>query len=237
MQDIIGVLCFGCKSYRKPDLFLTIPKKGSSGPYRCEECGSLPLHQANGCPGCGNPIDRKGDLCTGCHKLSRTHAWVRIRSPKEKTCQKCQRTLPISEFGVTVRRSDGHNNLCRECHLEGVKQGLRTMQTKAPGKVRAENVLRSQEHRMQKLRLPAQKITSADLGKLWDTQRGKCHWCDKPMNPFTDCTIEHLIPIGSGGQHVLENLALSCNRCNMTRNNNKMLALELYLDSKFSKEY
>jgi hypothetical protein len=236
MQEIISVFCYGCKTYKSPNLFERIPTRGSSGPYRCSDCGNLHELSVNDCPGCGSPLDRKGILCSLCFKLTRTHARTRLTPSETKKCQKCLHSLPIAEFGVTVRRSDGHNNLCRTCHMEGVHSALAKMQANAPGKFRGDSILRSQEYRVEKLGRKSQTITSEHLSNLWSSQDGNCYWCKKSMNPFDDCTLEHIKSLANGGTHSIENLALACNRCNLTRNKDKQLALSLYLNTMFSKE-
>lgn len=53
-----------------------------------------------------------------------------------------------------------------------------------------------------------------------------CTWCcvemvHEPIHPNLDCsthlTLEHIIPLVSGGTHELRNLALACFQCNNER--------------------
>ena len=37
-------------------------------------------------------------------------------APKQKTCPRCGRTLPIAEFGRNLHAKDGHFNICKDCH-------------------------------------------------------------------------------------------------------------------------
>lgn len=46
----------------------------------------------------------------------------------------------------------------------------------------------------------------------------KCYWCGSPMK-YTKATIEHVIPRSLGGGNAIDNLALSCWRCNQKRGN------------------
>lgn len=64
----------------------------------------------------------------------------------------------------------------------------------------------------------------------------KCYWCEKVfireqvINPFgyimgqTNWTlsvhIDHLIPVSKGGDDEINNLVLSCAKCNLTKYNN-----------------
>lgn len=51
-------------------------------------------------------------------------------------------------------------------------------------------------------------FTREEMISYWGN-RGKCIYCDAP---FTE--IDHLIPVGMGGHHVIENVAPSCMPCN-----------------------
>ena len=50
---------------------------------------------------------------------------------------------------------------------------------------------------------------------LWQTNP-HCHWCGKKLCK-RECTIEHILPRSEGGGDHLENLALSCERYNQSR--------------------
>lgn len=46
--------------------------------------------------------------------------------------------------------------------------------------------------------------------------RTECHWCAMPLHQsFTN--VDHIVPLCEGGQHTLDNLALSCANCNLRR--------------------
>jgi len=57
--------------------------------------------------------------------------------------------------------------------------------------------------------------TAADLVQLVETSP-LCRWCRLPVG-FQDMQIDHLDPLGRGGQHQLHNLAVACSRCNLLR--------------------
>lgn len=45
----------------------------------------------------------------------------------------------------------------------------------------------------------------------------KCEYCDNDMlasvNNYLSCELDHIIPQSAGGDHTLENMALSCREC------------------------
>lgn len=52
--------------------------------------------------------------------------------------------------------------------------------------------------------------------KLWaEKQKKICYWCN------IDCTdnyhIDHYVPLAKGGLHTVDNLVISCAKCNMTK--------------------
>ena len=43
---------------------------------------------------------------------------------KTKTCTKCGRELPISEFYAKTGAKDGHHSICKECHIAKTKESV-----------------------------------------------------------------------------------------------------------------
>lgn len=82
-------------------------------------------HYASGrqrteCPACGGAMYNVSVLCAECHRTA-----IAARLPTEKTCRQCDRTLPVSAFGL--RKAAGGSakwrSRCREC--EATDQRLR----------------------------------------------------------------------------------------------------------------
>jgi 5-methylcytosine-specific restriction endonuclease McrA len=57
-------------------------------------------------------------------------------------------------------------------------------------------------------------FTLNDLNKLFVEQDGRCFYCDKIL---VDTHIEHRIPLSRGGTNYIENIALSCAKCNLSK--------------------
>lgn len=63
-------------------------------------------------------------------------------------------------------------------------------------------------------------LTCNDLSKphvraaIWDKSEGRCWYCGRPMHPFRDFSIDHMVPISRGGQHTYDNLVPCCEPCN-----------------------
>lgn len=50
--------------------------------------------------------------------------------------------------------------------------------------------------------------------RLWERGPRKCHWCQRAFNDIKEATVDHIIPIGRGGQDRDDNKVLSCGKCN-----------------------
>ena len=57
--------------------------------------------------------------------------------------------------------------------------------------------------------------------ELFERQKGLCHWCGKPMSRTGKgdalATLEHLMPLGSGGRDHPENIRMAHKSCNERR--------------------
>lgn len=59
-------------------------------------------------------------------------------------------------------------------------------------------------------------FTTADILRIGDRQKWKCHWCAKPTKK--DYHVDHIVPLAEGGTNWPRNLAISCPRCNLQKN-------------------
>lgn len=66
-------------------------------------------------------------------------------------------------------------------------------------------------------------FTCRDILILWETQQGRCHWCQTLMArtgskyQASYCNIDHVVPLARGGKHDISNIVLSCHRCNIRK--------------------
>ena len=71
--------------------------------------------------------------------------------------------------------------------------------------------------------------------KLW-SEPGECRWCRCPLK-FEHATVDHVWPLGLGGEHALANMVIACYRCNQERNQLQILAVMKRKASKGVKRY
>ncbi len=46
---------------------------------------------------------------------------------------------------------------------------------------------------------------------------GRCVWCDRPVTPGVDASLDHVTPRSKGGDNTQQNLVLACVPCNQQR--------------------
>ena len=55
--------------------------------------------------------------------------------------------------------------------------------------------------------------------KQWECQRGKCAWCEKPIQMSTHNYVDHIVSRHGGGTNNSKNLVLTCYKCNKYKSN------------------
>lgn len=217
ISNVLEVWCYQCGNWLPPANFQKgFSKAGFS--FRCINCEALsPSRNATSCLGCGETLDRQGKLCSRCiHRAKNAgtrYARVRYEPMSYKTCRSCGLEKPIEEFGYSNKSRDGHNGMCRTCTVDTTTAILSKQKFALPGDSRAKGIIRAQRSRVGDY-----NISYSVIGELWSIQAGRCFYCKKEMNPFTDCTLEHRIPVKNGGTNTRENLVLACLRCNSSKN-------------------
>jgi len=115
-------------------------------------------------------------------------------------CLKCRQVKNISEFTPVEKYWMGHSYMCRECN------------TKRRIEWRKNNPWKNKTYYINK-RVGFNFVTSDDLKNIWDKYKGRCYYCDRKLDyrtGFNGLHIEHVV----NGLHKVENLVLSCPRCN-----------------------
>ena len=81
-------------------------------------------------------------------------------------------------------------------------------------------LMKDEKNRIIKRDLATWVDTPAPLGwtekkaVLWDRSMGRCHYCQKVMNPFSEFSVDHVVPRSKGGPDDLSNLVACCRGCN-----------------------
>jgi len=155
---------------------------------------------------------------------------------ESKTCPRCGRSLPLSEFHKDRSRPDGLYSYCKQCNY----QSSRTYIAKKPdyyaayqaqyranhlSELRAYNRRRTKERYQNNKALWRQYVLEYRARKrgnkapsLSEIQmriaycHNECVYCGGHYEH-----LDHIIPLSRGGVDSLQNLAPSCARCNLSK--------------------
>ncbi len=74
---------------------------------------------------------------------------------------------------------------------------------------------KNSEHRRRARKHNSETNDSAIINKWFRSLRGtiSCYWCRNPLRAI-QASIDHIVPLASGGPHSLGNLCVSCRECN-----------------------
>ena len=160
-----------------------------------------------------------------------------------KICTKCNSLLPLSDFRKDRTKSDGYYSSCKICTSKRdhdayiknpkkkyekvleyqIKTGLiRKYKPYNPKYYSSDESKRKKRARDLNRRLlkrnadAKSKITSDVITRIIKKYDGKCAYCGK--NCIEKYHIVHKIPLSKGGGNEFENLALSCPKCNLSKN-------------------
>ena len=145
-----------------------------------------------------------------------------------KVCRKCHETKPLDGFNRDKGRSDGRRSRCKACDSErhaayraANAEKIAAYQRRRRGAspdyfraYRAENPHMYWEGgyrrraRMFGFEPVVESFTRSEMVAYWGNGE-RCIYCDGPFQE-----IDHLIPVGLGGHHVISNVAPSCVPCN-----------------------
>jgi len=160
-----------------------------------------------------------------------------------KVCTDCGLEKPRTEFHIRRASIDGLSVTCKKCnvqksvayqkkHPEKKKEHDRKYRQSHPDEIRRHG----HNRRARELDLSRGEILT--IGEFREIHGDLCFFCQQVMD-FENCfidgevnplyvTLEHLVPLKYGGLHTNLNLALSCQRCNSSKN---AKSLEEYLDT------
>ena len=167
-------------------------------------------------------------------------AWKRARNAKRLAAKLAARIPDPSDYtGPVVSRVEArargathfftgkpckHNHLsqrnsknggCIKCNVLTHQAHLRADGTPQQAKLLASK--RVVKHRRRSRDREAEgKFAAADILRIGDLQKWKCHWCSKPTKKHYH--VDHLIPLAKGGANRPSNLVIACPQCNLRKN-------------------
>lgn len=104
------------------------------------------------------------------------------------------------------------NKKYRVKNAEYFREELRKRQKENPEKFRA-----YEANRRARKKATGGTYTREDVQLQYESQRGLCWWCGKPVG--NDYHIDHRIPLSRGGSNDARNLCIACPHCNAEKHN------------------
>jgi 5-methylcytosine-specific restriction endonuclease McrA len=107
----------------------------------------------------------------------------------------------------------------REKNKEKVR--LRRAKWKAANRVKCHQYWHKRYAASMKSRIGNQS-TIIEWESSWRKKKSvKCYWCETRFGPSA-CHCDHVVPISKGGSHSIENLCISCAKCNTSKGVNTL---------------
>ena len=180
--------------------------------YVCDECGKVFFANKY------NARRKKMNFCSNdCWKK---HYWEEHRQPHTivadvvcKICSTCGKLVPIKKFSKDKSKWDGLGNVCKNCYREYV----RNVWSKTP-KAKIGRKKSKADRRV--IEAGLERIVKGIIKKICDKNIKKhgvltCVYCGEPCEEFWH--LEHKIPLSRGGTNAIDNLAISCPSCNLSK--------------------
>lgn len=156
---------------------------------------------------------------------------------ERRTCSRCELTKSLIDFAKDSATPSGYSRWCRTCAREYQRQWrknnpercrafilkhiaknpadwvarARAWNVAHPERVRENNRVCRSKRRARKRLAGAMTLTAPQWREIKRRHRGRCYWCRQRR----ELTIDHVIPLSRGGQHVAENIVASCLPCNL----------------------
>jgi HNH endonuclease len=118
-----------------------------------------------------------------------------------KYCHHCEIDKTRNDFYENRRAEDGKAYKCIACN-------------KAEIKVNATTNTRARQTYINNFK----PIAEDKVIKLLQDSDYKCHYCGTDVQRGINLHIDHRVPLSRNGPHTIENLAISCAKCNLRKN-------------------
>lgn len=165
---------------------------------------------------------------------------VRLRTTKRtRRCGWCDHPIRRGLWCSTTHRHLGRGHVplatdiefgtCRECGDSFIRRSGMVGQYCSRGKCAKRAEKRTRRHRLR----AAGKSEHFTLREIAERDGWRCHLCRHKINPALDpqhdraASIDHLIPVSDGGEHVRENVAIAHRDCNWRRSTGGDVQLRL----------
>lgn len=98
-------------------------------------------------------------------------------------------------------------------HPEQIRAYHRNYRKAYPDKVAQFSRATSHNRRARKQKAEG-RYTTADIRRQYDSQKGKCYYCQEKLNKYH---VDHIVPLSREGSNRPDNLVLTCPFCNRSK--------------------
>lgn len=178
--------------------------------------------------------DGRGTVCKKC--LGHTMGFQERKDIKLKeaegncikTCISCRENKKATDFKLEVGVGrTGRRSRCKKCENTAERFKLASLSEEQREELRARrranrysnpsSYRARKEKRYRRMKETSDgSITSSSIKSLLSTAK-ECSYCNKPLSTEASKTIDHVVPLDKSGQHVMENLAVACKQCNLSK--------------------
>jgi 5-methylcytosine-specific restriction endonuclease McrA len=116
-------------------------------------------------------------------------------------------------------RNRARVRLYRLRHVESARQRVRVWYRNHPEKVRSNSAKRRAMERGSRV---GNMVLITAWERRWRNRKTvRCYWCRGKFSP-SECHTDHVVALANGGEHSVENLAISCSHCNLEKNSKRL---------------
>lgn len=152
-----------------------------------------------------------------------------LNNQEKKLCNTCKKNKAYDMFYKNKNSKDGLHSQCKECrskwlvdnkkhiaeyskkYKEEHKDEIRKYSSYYNKTMKHKICKKNNKHRRRDLAKNS-TITNNQLLELQQNAK-VCYWCNDPLKN-KNVHIDHYVPLAKGGNHTLENLVISCQKCN-----------------------
>ncbi len=137
-----------------------------------------------------------------------------------RPCTVCSEIKPASAFGRNKKGLSGKQASCRDCQNAIARCRAKSSIVKDQRRKHSRNY--SSKRRAMLRNVVCENI---DFDKLFESQEGRCAYCaciltrGSVWSP-TRATVDHVLPLSRGGDHIWSNVVYACGPCNSQKGGN-----------------
>ena len=131
----------------------------------------------------------------------------RILYKSDKSREKRLKYYEDNRYSILKKQKERMNN-----NLENFKDIQRKYRQSEKGKIAEKN-----KYHKRRFNYKNGNVTNDQLRDLYKKTK-KCYWCNCKLEKV-NTHLDHYVPLSKGGNHDINNLVLSCSKCNLKKSN------------------